>query len=76
MSIGGDPQWPFPAWPGWPGYYQPTQTGWVCPKCHAANAPHINQCPCSMTPLVPTVTTGAGLSGSTETARATRDNSE
>lgn len=23
-------------------------SGWVCPKCGRVNAPHINQCPCSL----------------------------
>lgn len=31
--------------------YTPKPTGWICPRCGAANAPFANQCPCS--PAVP-----------------------
>lgn len=25
----------------------PPPTGWICPRCNAANAPHIDRCSCS-----------------------------
>lgn len=24
-----------------------TPTGWLCPRCKAVNAPHLDQCPCA-----------------------------
>ena len=37
--------WSPPIYPAAPVY--PAPQGWVCPVCGAANAPHVNQCPCA-----------------------------
>ena len=33
-----------------------TNTGWLCPRCHLVNAPHVDRCACvpdALSPYVP-----------------------
>ncbi len=33
--------------PGWNTFTSPMRQGWECPRCHAVNAPDVQQCACS-----------------------------